>query len=846
MSPIRGAGGLAALNLRHLKDHRGRTALSLVGIAAGSALVVAMLGLIGSLTSGVDRLVATAGSVDLQLSGPGGAPLPEGLAERVATVPGVRVAAPATQSSVVVAGERVLLLGADERATAISSPITPSCIRASAPAPPTGSAAPVAVGPALARHMHAIAQGLQTALYNGSATVNVQVAAHVSCAGVNHINDGWFLAAPLPEAEALAGHAGRPDVIFIADTPDTSRTDVMGRVRAVAGPGVNVGSPREAVNEARDEASIFQQAGLIVVTLALIVGGFLVYNTVSMAALERRRELATLRALGARRRKVTSTVLAEAATLGIIGSSIGAVAGVLAGRVAINSVPPVLIVAVGVRPTFTIAPWELALGVAIGTIATVVAAVVPARAVSRVPPVDAMRPEGVLEATGSPALKPVALTIGLVAFAVGYVLCIAGTGSSTLVAGFALTNLGFIVATVGVMGPLALWVAAVANRMGSVGRLAGAGLERAPRRVWATTVAVAVGVGIVLTFSGSVRNQLDSFSHSVASLSRPDLFVTTARAEDFPPEVTMPANWLDRVAAIPGVASVRAGQAFYASVHGKRVVLEGVQDSPTAAVAADLPPAAQADVVAGRAIAVSGAFALAHGLHTGDLFTLPTAAGPQRLRVAGVANALVPVPAGGIAMSLDRLQRWYARPGAGWLEIYERPDADRAAVRAQVTAMANGAAFPMWVYSGAEMAAASRRGLDQSSGIFLSMQWVIVGATALALLNTLLISVVERRRELGILRAIGTSRRRVQRMVATEALAIGVVGGVLGVAFGLSGHYVAISAYKKLTGFAVHYQLLAVPIVVAAVAAAAIVVLASIAPAWRAARLNVVEAIGYE
>ena len=136
--------------------------------------------------------------------------------------------------------------------------------------------------------------------------------------------------------------------------------------------------------------------------------------------------------------------------------------------------------------------------------------------------------------------------------------------------------------------------------------------------------------------------------------------------------------------------------------------------------------------------------------------------------------------------------------------------------------------------------------MNQSAGIFLAMQWVVVGATALAVLNTLLISVVERRRELGILRAIGTSRRRVRRMVATEALAIGAVGGALGVLLGLSGHYVAVVAYRKLVGFTVRYELVAVPIVVAVISAAAIVVFASLAPAWRAARLNVVEAIGYE
>src|SRR4029078_10805508 len=116
------------------------------------------------------------------------------------------------------------------------------------------------------------------------------------------------------------------------------------------------------------------------------------------------------------------------------------------------------------------------------------------------------------------------------------------------------------------------------------------------------------------------------------------------------------------------------------------------------------------------------------------------------------------------------------------------------------------------------------------------MQWVVVGATALAVLTTLRISVVERRRELGILRAIGTSRRRMRRMIAVEALAIGTVGGLVGLLFGLSGHHVAVLGFTRLVGYAVRYQLLIPPLLVAAVPALVIAVLASLVPAWRAAR----------
>jgi putative ABC transport system permease protein len=841
---MRRLGGLAAVNLRHLKDHPGRTTLSLIGIASGSALVVAMLGLVGSLTSGVDRLVASVGDVDLQVTAPGGAPLPEDLATRVGAVPGVATAAPIVRTSVVVAGEHVLLLGADESAQTLTASLNAKCVRPSGAAVADGRV-PVAVGPALARHIRTHEQETRAALYNGSIGVPIQAAATITCGDLSRLNNGWFVAAPLPAAEALAGRPGKPDAVLVRAAPGTTTRDLTTRVEAAAGPGVIVASPRQALREASKEAEIFQQGSMFVVSLALIVGGFLVFNTVSMAALERRRELATLRALGARRRTVAAVVLAEASVLGVMGATIGAAVGVFAGRAAINSVPPVLVTAVGVRPAFTIAPWQLVLGIAVGTAATVVAAFIPARSVSRVPPVDAMRPEGVLEAGDNPGVRPLPLAGGIAALGVGYLLCAAGE-QAALIAGFALVNVGFILATVGLMGPIASWVAVTAGRFGSVGRLAGAGLERSPRRVWATTVAVLVGVGAVVTFRASIQNELDTFSRSIASLGRPDLVLTTARAEDFPSEVSMSRDWAQRVATVPGVAKVRAGQAFYATVDGTRVILEGTQDPPTIPLVAMLSAKARADIIAGRAISISRTFALAKGLKVGDVYELPTASGPQRLPVAGVVNVLMPVPGGGVAMALDRLEQWYGRPGSGWLEIYTTPGSDPATVRSRVTALAGTAPFPTFVYSGAELLSGARRSVRQSAGIFLSMQWVVVGATALAVLNTLLISVIERRRELGILRAIGTSRRRVRRMVATEALAIGAVGGALGLLFGLSGHYVAVLGFTRLVGYRVRYELLAFPLVVAAVAAAVIAVLASLAPAWRAARVNVVEAIGYE
>src|SRR5437763_6357576 len=142
--------GLLGLQLRQLKEHRGRAALAAFGIAAGSALVVAVVAVFGSMTSGVERVARLAGRADLQVTSPAGAAIPEDVATRIAAVGGVHAAVPLVRTTVVVDGERVLLLGGDDRARALGINLSPHCLRIAGGAP---GAAPVALGPALEHHV---------------------------------------------------------------------------------------------------------------------------------------------------------------------------------------------------------------------------------------------------------------------------------------------------------------------------------------------------------------------------------------------------------------------------------------------------------------------------------------------------------------------------------------------------------------------------------------------------------------------------------------------------------------------------------------------------------------------
>jgi putative ABC transport system permease protein len=586
-----------------------------------------------------------------------------------------------------------------------------------------------------------------------------------------------------------------------------------------------------------------QQGMSVAIVLALVVAGFLVFNTMSMAALERRRELATLRAIGGRRRPLLVGFLGEAAVLGLVGSMVGAVAGIGVARLAITKVPTIYLDLLGVRPTFALPGIALPAAIAVGTLATVAAAFFPARSAVRVPPVEAMRPEGVLEAEGNErGVRPLFVAIGFGLFLGGSLLTAFGTGSATM-GGFGAITIGTVVATFGLTGPLATAVARLAGRLGASGRLAAAGIERSPRRVWSTTLAVVVAVGIVIALGGLIGNEKDSFAADFASLAHTDLWVQTSTPDTIPVQARLPPEWVTQIAAIPGVAQVVRDQATYMALDGDQVVFEGV-DSGSNVPFYRVAGAKALPVLDGHGILVSKGWATRHHHHVGDPITLPTPSGNHIERIAEIVDVPVVVQ-GLLGIDFERFNKWFSRPAMTGIEVNLAPGADRVAVRKAVERIA-GAPSAAHVYTGAEELDGSNRSLGQSLAIFNAMVWVVVGASALAMLNTLAISVVERRREIGILRAIGTSRKVIRRMVMTEAAAITATGWVIGTALGIVQHRVAVAAVVGLVGFSVNYTFVFAPLATAAIAAGAMTVAGSIGPAWRAARTNVIEAIGYD
>jgi putative ABC transport system permease protein len=195
-----------------------------------------------------------------------------------------------------------------------------------------------------------------------------------------------------------------------------------------------------------------------------------------------------------------------------------------------------------------------------------------------------------------------------------------------------------------------------------------------------------------------------------------------------------------------------------------------------------------------------------------------------------------------VVISLDNMQQWFDRDGASYVEVGFGPDVDKArAADAVRSVLPNG----LVTYTGEEVLEVQLGAIAQLGALAVGVQWIVAVVAAVALMNTLMLSVLERRREIGVLRAVGASRKFTTRMVLVEALAVGLMGGVIGLVFGVSLHYLATVVLSATTSFDIAYRVEPVVLLYAAVALV-VCLLGAFPPAWRASRLNIIDAIAVE
>jgi putative ABC transport system permease protein len=643
----------------------------------------------------------------------------------------------------------------------------------------------------------------------------------------------------LATAQDVLGRTGVYDTIAVRGESGVGADELRDRVAGALPDGVEAVTSAEVVAESSaavaDALGFFTTGLLGFAAISLLVGALIIWNTFSILVAQRTRELALLRAVGASRRQVRFSVVAEAFVIGLVSAALGLGLGlgVAAGlRAALG--------AIGIEvPTTTlqVQPRTIAAALLVGVVVTVLAALLPARQATRVAPVAALR------AIDAPA-KPV----GRARIVLGTVLTL--LGAAGLVAAIVeegrleLAGIAMLLTLVGVLA-LAPLIATVVTRVigaplarlgGTTAKLARRNALRSPRRTANTATALMIGLALVSTVTVVASSMKASVADVIADSSRAD-FILKGASQASP---GLPPQLADELRGVDGVGTVSEMRFAPAQVDGATTFVAAV-DPATVESAADLQVSSGSVAELGSdSVLVSDKVAEANGWAVGDTVPITYAqTGHQSLTVVGtfgntallgseyVTSLDVHDANGGTALDMAVL-------------VVAAAGADLDDVRAGLETVVD--AYPVaQLDDEASFTESQAQTIDQLLAIVTMLLALAVIIALLGIVNTLALSVFERTRELGLLRAVGTTRRQVRAVVRWEAVIVAVLGALLGAVLGLA---FGAALTRGLAGDGL--SVLAIPggrLSLYVLCAALAGVLAAIGPARRAARVDVLRAV---
>jgi len=573
--------------------------------------------------------------------------------------------------------------------------------------------------------------------------------------------------------------------------------------------------------------------------IALFVGAFVIFNTLSITVAQRTRELATLRTLGASRRQVLRSVVLESFVIGLAASLIGLVAGFGLAKGLSSLFGSLGLSLPQTSPVY--ATHTFVISLLLGVLVTVLGGCVPALRATRVPPIAAVREGAVIDRKKrlGPAAGVVLFGIasGLIAYATlgGHL----GSGRSllALAAGALLGLLGVAGFAPVLVRALAAVVGTPATRLGgAAGPLATENATRNPARTASTAAALMIGLALVTFVAVLGKGLHGSIDRAINKQVTADWVVTSQNGWS-----AFPAGAGRAVAKAPGVTLASDIRSDRGRIGKANVTVNGVEPSTIAHVYHfDWKQGSNATLASlndGGAI-LKQRFAKKHHLAVGDAFTLRSPDGrPVRLTVSGIVQPpQVTEVLGGVVVSRATFDRTFARP-ANSLTLIDGSPTQAGLDRAL-------AAFPdAKAQTRAEYVKAQSSFINTMLNLLYVPLALSVIVSLFGMLNTLVLSVFERTRELGMLRAVGMTRRQARRMVRHESVITALIGAGLGLPLGIM---LAAAVTHALGKYGVTFSLPVASLVVFTVAAMIAGVLAAIAPARRASRLNVLEALQYE
>jgi len=655
----------------------------------------------------------------------------------------------------------------------------------------------------------------------------------------------------VPTAQKLLRKEGQFDSIFIAGAEGVPPSKLVGDIRPLLPPTAAVKTARQQASsnskETKKFISFIQAFLLAFAGIALFVGSFVIYNTLSITVAQRTREFATLRTLGATRRQVLRSVLLEGLVIGLIASTIGLLLGLALAK-GLNAIFDAL--GLSLPHTGTVFKERTVIvSLLLGTAITVLSTIAPARHATRVAPIAAVREGAELPATRASKRSPVIgavvflAALAVLAYAsfsnlkVGDALLLLGLGCLLLFAATALNAARLV-------RPLAAAIGVPVRRAGGApGQLAAENSTRNPARTARTAAALMIGLGLVALVATLGQGLRESDKQSLERQVRADYVLTSKNGYD-----TFATSAAQAATNAPGVDTATSVRQEQAKVFGKGERVNGVD--PAIAQVLRVNWTTGSDALLGR-LGTDGAvvekdYAKKHDLRVGSRFDITTPTGNRiSLRVLGIQQP----------KTIDKLDPLLAKI------VIARATFDRAFPRGkdvlafvktagganpETTSALHGTldSFPD---TKLETKAGWVKARSNAFNTLLNLLYVLLALSVIVslfgMVNTLVLSVFERTREVGMLRAVGMTRRQVRRMVRHESVITALIGAGLGLPLGVA---VAALATHALADEGVTFSLPVGALILFTVVAFVAGIVAAVFPARRASRLNVLEALAYE
>jgi putative ABC transport system permease protein len=676
----------------------------------------------------------------------------------------------------------------------------------------------------------------------------LRVSGIVKFGSVSTIGGATLAGFDLPTAQQLFGKPGKLDEIAVASAPNVATDQLLQQIRGVLPADTQVrtgaGQAHEDSKDTNSFISFLQKFLLGFGGVALFVGSFVIANSLSITIAQRTRELATLRTLGASRRQLLRSIIIEALVIGAIAAVIGLFAGLALAKGLFA-----LFDAVGFtlpNNGLTFETRTVVVSLLVGVLVTLLASLRPALRATRVPPIAAVREGSTLPESRFARFRlPASIVLAALGFG-GLLWGLFAPGLGTagvllfMLGGTLLVFFGIALLSVRLVTPLAGGLGWPATKIGgTAGHLARENAQRNPQRTASTASALMIGLALVTLVSMLAAGIITSFRSSVDKIWKNADYAVTAQ-NNFSPIPIAAAQAVAKTPGVTAIADVRAGEAR-AFNH-------------TSTLTAVNPPASQMFQLdwkqgSGSVLATLGAngafvdtgYAKDHHLHIGSPIRLTFATGAQKtFTLRGIFDPPTGgSPFGSVTISDATFDRFVAQPENLYSFVLMKggqTDANRAALDRTLKAFPNAKAATREKFVDNQIS-----GLSSVLNVLYVLLALSVIVSLFGIVNTLVLTVFERTREIGMLRAIGMTRRQVRRMIRHESVITALIGAVIGIALGI--------VLAALLIARVDFIVLSVPfgqLIVFGIAAIFVGILAAIFPARRAARLNVLKALQYE